>query len=284
MRKATVRAITTSAAVSHGVEMAAMVSATAAEALRTRRDPAVVAQKKVRAARRRVRGWSIGAVGSGALAATGAVTMFEEGVDGGAVGAMILLTALFIWCVVGIVRASIDLRARKKVVTALPVASPKRPAVAGEIRPEMGRLDGYSDGLRQLVAMIGIVEQDPGVRALRDEILDAADTSEARLRRQALDLTGLIKAQRTAPPTAQAQLDGPIDTLRTQIRHGVSSYGELVNAASEAVAASRQLADQTGAAAVAGQLGMAGSLHPELGQSIDQLRSLAAGMREITGG
>ena len=281
MRKASVRAITTSAAVSHGVEMAAMVSATAAEALRTRRDPAVVAQKKVRAARRRVRGWSIGAVVSGALAATGAVTMFEEGVDGGAVGAMILLTALFIWCVVGIVRASVDLRARKKVVSALPVASPQRPAVAGEIRPEMARLDGYSDGLRQLVSMIGIVEQDPGVRALRDEILSAADTSEATLRRQAIDLTGLIKAQRTAPAAAQAQLDGPIDALRAHIRSGVTSYGELVNAASEAVAASRQLADQTGQ--TPGQLATPGSLHPELGQSIDQLRSLAAGMREITG-
>ncbi len=282
MRKATVRGLTTGAAVAHGVEMAAMVSATASEALRTRRDPAVVAKRKVRAARRRVRGWAAGGVVSGALAATGTVTVIDEGPEAGAVGGMILLIALFIWCVVGVVRAAVDLRARKAVLASLPVAAPPRPAVAAEVRPEMARLDGYSDGLRQLVGMIGIVEDEPGVRALRDEIISAADTSEATLRRQAQDLTGLIKTQRSAPPAAKAQLDGPIDALRSHIRHGVTSYGDLVSAASEAVAASRQLADQTGGAPAAGQLGRTDSTHPELGRSIDQLRSLAAGMRELS--
>lgn len=282
MRKATVRGLTTGAAVAHGVEMAAMVSATASEALRTRRDPAVVAKRKVKAARRRVRGWAAGGVVSGALAATGTVTVIDEGPEAGAVGGMILLIALFIWCVVGVVRAAVDLRARKAVLASLPVAAPPRPAVAAEVRPEMARLDGYSDGLRQLVGMIGIVEDEPGVRALRDEIISAADTSEATLRRQAQDLTGLIKTQRSAPPAAKAQLDGPIDALRSHIRHGVTSYGDLVSAASEAVAASRQLADQTGGAPAAGQLGRTDSTHPELGRSIDQLRSLAAGMRELS--
>ena len=282
MRKATVRGLTTGAAVAHGVEMAAMVSATASEALRTRRDPAVVAKRKVKAARRRVRGWAAGGVVSGALAATGTVTVIDEGPEAGAVGGMILLIALFIWCVVGVVRAAVDLRARKAVLASLPVAAPPRPAVAAEVRPEMARLDGYSDGLRQLVGMIGIVEDEPGVRALRDEIISAADTCEAILRRQAQDLTGLIKTQRSAPPAAKAQLDGPIDALRSHIRHGVTSYGDLVSAASEAVAASRQLADQTGGAPAAGQLGRTDSTHPELGRSIDQLRSLAAGMRELS--
>ena len=282
MRKATVRGLTTGAAVAHGVEMAAMVSATASEALRTRRDPAAVAKRKVKAARRRVRGWAAGGVVSGALAATGTVTVIDEGPEAGAVGGMILLIALFIWCVVGVVRAAVDLRARKAVLASLPVAAPPRPAVAAEVRPEMARLDGYSDGLRQLVGMIGIVEDEPGVRALRDEIISAADTSEATLRRQAQDLTGLIKTQRSAPPAAKAQLDGPIDALRSHIRHGVTSYGDLVSAASEAVAASRQLADQTGGAPAAGQLGRTDSTHPELGRSIDQLRSLAAGMRELS--
>lgn len=282
MGKATVRASTTKAAVAHGVEMAAMVSATAAEAMRTRRDPAVVAARKVKAARRRVRVWTAGAVFFGAVAVTGTVTVIDEGVEAGAVGGMILLIALFIWCVVGIVRAAVDVRARKSVLAALPVAAPQRPAVAGEIRPEMARLDGYSDGLRQLVGMIGIVEDEPGVRALRDEIISAADTSEATLRRQALDLTGLIKAQRSAPPAAKAQLDGPIDALRSHIRQGVTSYGDLVSAASEAVAASRQLADQAGGAPPGGPAGAPGPRHPELARSIDQLRSLAAGMRELT--
>lgn len=283
MRKATVRGLTTSAAVAHGVEMAAMVTATAAEALRTRRDPAVVAQRKVKVARRRLRGWTAGGVISGALAATGTVTVIDEGPEAGAVGGMILLVALFIWCVVGVVRASVDLRARKAVLAALPVAVPQRPAVAAEIRPEMARLDGYSDGLRQLVGMIGIVEDEPGVRALRDEVINAADTSEATLRRQAVDLTGLIKTQRSAPPAAKAQLDGPIDMLRSHIHRGVTNYGDLVSAASEAVAASRELADRTGGAPPAGQLTATDPLHPELGKSIDQLRSLAAGMRELSG-
>ena len=41
MKKAAAAALTTSAAVAHGVELAGQVSATAAEMLRTRRDPAV---------------------------------------------------------------------------------------------------------------------------------------------------------------------------------------------------------------------------------------------------
>jgi hypothetical protein len=287
MNKDTARALASSASVAQGVELVTAVGATAAEAMRARRDPAVVAGKKVRAARRRAQAWTAGAIVSGAVAATGTVTVIEEGLEAGAVGAMIFLVALFLWCVVGVVRAVVDLRARKKVLAALPAAAPQRPVVAGEIRPEMARLDGYSDGLRHLVGMIGIVEQDPGVRALRDEILDAADTSEARLRKQAMDLTGLLRARRSAPPAARVQLDGTVEVLRAQIHDGVAGYGELVSAASEAVAASRQLADQAGrpstAPSAVGPLGP-GTLHPELEQPIDQLRSLAAGMRELTQG
>lgn len=269
--------------------MATLVGATAAEAMRTRRDPAVVARKRRRAAKRRVRAWSAGAVGSGALVATGMVTVVAEGLTAGAVGAMILLVAVLVWCIVGIVRASVDVRARNRVIAALPAASPPRPAVAGEIRSEMARLDGYSDGLRHLVGMIGIVDDDAGVRALRDEILDAADTSEARLRRQATDLSGLLSARRGAPPEAKARLDATAGLLRAQIHAGVAGYGELVSAASEAVAASRNLADHVGPPGPAslemlGGPATGGSLHPELEHPIDQLRSLAAGMRELTQG
>lgn len=272
-----------SAVVAQGVELVTMVGATASEALRTRRDPAVVARKKVRAARRRTQAWTAGAIVSGAVAATGTVSVITEGVEAGAVGAMIFLVALFIWCVVGIVRGAVDLRKRKATLAALPAAAPSRPVVDGVIRPEMARLDGYSDGLRHLVGLIGIVDQDQGVRALRDEILSAADVAEARLRQQAVDVTGLVQASRAAPPAARGQLDGTIDVLRAQIRDGVAGYGELVSAASEAVAASRGLADQTARQGVDGRTGP-GGLHPELEQPIDQLRSLAAGMRELTRG
>jgi len=295
MRKATVAALTTNAAVAHGVDLAGQVSATAAEMMRARRDPAVVAQKKRRAAQRRVRAWSAGAIGSGAATAGAAVSIAEGGVAAGPVVIMVVLIAVLIWCIVGVVKASVDLRTRKRVVAALPPPAPTRPAVAGEIRPEMNRLDGYSDGLRQLVGMIGIIEDDAGVRELRDEILDAADASEARLRRQAMDLTGLLRAKRSAPPGAARQLDATADLLRRHIREGVAGYGELVSAASEAVAASRNLAEKTGRDSTAVALtdagidegthsGPAGSLHPELERPTDQLRALAAGMRELTQG
>jgi len=289
MKKAGARALTTtSATVAHGIDLAGQVSATAAEMMRTRRDPAVQAQKKVRAARRRVTAWSGGAAVGAAFTATGALIIADGGAAAGGVWALILFVALLIWCIVGIVRAAVDLKVRKRVVAELPAAAPARPAVAAEIRPLMARLDGYSDGLRQLVGMIGITQDDPSLRQLRDEILGAADVSEARLRRQATDLTGLLRARRTAPPEAATQLTATADVLRGQIQHGVADYGELVSAASEAVAASRNLADHgSGPGPVSlstSATQIPGTLHPELEQPIDQLRSLAAGMRELTQG
>lgn len=288
MKKAGSAALTTGAAVANGMELAGQVSATAAEMLRTRRDPAVQAQKKRRAAKRRLAAWSAGAVVSGAVAATGTVEVIQGDNSGGAIGAMVFLVAILIWCIVGVIRASVDLRARNRVIAALPAVSPARPAVAGEIRPEMARLDGYSDGLRQLVGMIGIVDGDPSMRQLRDEILSAADVSEARIRQQAMDLTGLLKARRSAPPAAAQQLDPTVDSLRRHVRDGVAGYGELVSAVSETVAASRQLSDQQAHPHAVSMTKAAATddpaLHPELDQPIQQLRSLAAGMRELTQG
>jgi len=290
MRKAAVRALTTNAAVASGIDLAGQVGATAAEMLRVRRDPAVIARKKRRAAKRRVQVWSGGVVGSGAATAVVAVTVLPAGVSAGAVLALIFLAALFVWCVVGAVRAAAELRARTRAVAALPPPSPARRAVAAEVRPEMARLDGYSDGLRHLVGMIGIVDDDPGVRALRDETLSAADASEARLRQQAVDLTGVLKARRAAPPGTTEQLDAAAEVLRRQLRAGVAGYGELVSAAGEAVAASRRLADQAGGSgapalpASASSASVREAQHHELEQQVDQLRSLAAGMRELTQG
>jgi len=287
MRKAAVRALMTNAAVGHGADLAGQVGATAVEMMRTRRDPAVIAERRRKAARRRLRAWTAGAIVTGAVATTGAVQVFDGvgTVDGGAIGALVFLVALLAWCIVGIVRSSIDLRARTRMAAALPAPQPPRPAVAGAIKPEMGRLDGYSDGLRQLVGMIGIVDDDAGVRNLRDEILAAADTTEARLRRQAMDLTGVLRARRSGPAEAVPQLDATAQSLRRQIHRGVDGYGALVSAASEAVAASRALADQggvTGLPSAGGQLGSGTAPQGELQNPTDQLRALAAGMRELT--
>jgi hypothetical protein len=269
-------------AVGRSAEVVSQVSATAAEVMRARRDPAVIAEKKRRAAKRRVTAWSAGAVVSGAGAAGVATTLVQSGAGTVPVVAIVFLVALLLWCVAGVVRAATDLRTRTKAIAALPPPAPPRPAVAGEIRPEMARLDGYADGLRHLLGMIGIVE-DANVRSLRDEIVSAADASEARLREQAISLTGLLKARRSAPPEARAQLDTTVGMLTRQIHSGVANYGELVSAASDAVAASTTLAHQTGGPGRPGtSLAKPDARNPELNHSIDQLRALAAGMRELT--
>ncbi len=292
MRKATVRALTTSDAVAQGVELATIVGATATEALRSRRDPSVVARKRQRAAKRRVRVWTAGAVVSGAATAGGVVVIASSGVSSAPVVLMVIFVALLVWSIAGVVRSASDLRARNRIVAALPAPSPPRRPVAGRIRPEMGRLDGYSDGLRHLVGMVGIVDDDAGVRELRDEILAAADATEARLRRQAADLTGVLRARRNAPRETAAQLDATADLLQRQITDGVAAYGHLVSAASEAANASSSLADRAahpGIAAVSRTATPAltrapQAPHAELEQPIDQLRALAAGMRELTDG
>jgi hypothetical protein len=132
--------------------------------------------------------------------------------------------------------------------------------------------------------MIGIVD-DASVRVLRGEIVSAADASEARLRQQAVTLTGLLKARRSAPPEAAKQLDATAGVLTRQIHEGVANYGLLVSAASDAVAASTTLAEQSGQGRSGGvSLTKSGtnSNYAELDHSIDQLRALAAGMRELT--
>ena len=260
-------------AVGQGIELVGQVSATAAELMRTHRDPATVAERRRRAARRRVQAWSAGAIVSGTLAITGLFTLLEDGASAGAVGALFFVTAVLLWCMVGVVRAVADLRQRTRVVRSIPPPQPARPAVAGAIRREMRRLDGYSDGLRQLVGMIGVVE-DADLRSLRDEILRSADGAEARLRADAASLTVVLRTRRSAPVDAAEQLDATADHLRREIVAGVDGYGELLSAASDAVSASRALS-------AGGATPASGS---QLQGSADRLRALAAGMRELTQG
>src|SRR5664279_1926114 len=282
MRRTAGRAMMTTAAVGHGVDLAGQVGAAAAEMIRVRRDPTVQARKRRRAASRRLKAWSAGAIVAGAVTATGVASVVgDEGWTSGAVGAMVFLVAILVWCIIGIVRASVDLRVRTRALNALPAPQPARPVVAASIRPEIDRLDGYSDGLRQLVGLIGIVHDDADVRRLRDDILAAADSAEAGLRRQAQDLTGVLRVRRAAQPDATAAL------MRRQIHDGVDGYGGLVLAASEAVAASRALAEHGGlggARLPTGQLPPGAISHGELQSPTDQLRALAAGMRELTRG
>jgi hypothetical protein len=276
MRKAAIRALMTRAAgggraLDKGGELVNQATASASEFLRTRRDPASIAERKRRAARRRVTAWSAVAVIGAALEAYEITTMTSKGVDGGGIAAAILFGAILVWGVVNLVRAAGDLRARSKVVRSLPAPQPVRRPVAAPVRGLMNQLDGYSDGLRHLISMVG-VSREGGVRELRDDTLAAADLAEQRLRDQAQEYTGLLRTRSNAPAAARSGLGGTADQLLGEIERGVAAYGELVTATTETVAASRDLA-----------AGLPGT-DVELRDRSDQLRALAAGMRELTHG
>ena len=259
-------------AVDRGADLVNQVSVTASEYLRNRRDAGVIAEKRRRAARRRLTLWAAVSVVTLALVLTEVTDVVRSEVTGGAIFALVILGALLIWGIVGSVRAARDLSRRSKVVRDLPPPQPKRPAVAAPIRDDMAKLDGYSDGLRHLVGLIGVAQDDAGLLAMRNDILAAADDAEARLRRQAVEFTGLVRARTTAPEAARAGIGSTADDLRRQIQSGVASYGDLVTAAGETVAATRALA--AGAPAARADEQLAGHA--------DQLRALAAGMRELT--
>lgn len=267
MRKATVRATTSRQAIGRSLLLANSVSGAATEALRVRRDPAVVALRRRRAAVRRTRIWGAGTVASGAVGTAWAINLASGGVTATGIGFLILAVAVLIWCAAGLARAVGDLRARTRDVRALPPPQPARQTVAPVLAPQMAQLDGYSDGLRSLLGMIG-VEGETSTRTLRADILSSADAVEVRLRRRAAELTRVLHAREIAPADARTGLEDTARLLAEEIRDGVAEYGRLVGAAGETVAASRSLAPQS----------------PDLGESTEQLRALAIGMRELTSG
>jgi hypothetical protein len=290
MRKSAVEMWTSGAVVEQSLDLAAQVGATAAEAVRTRREPAQVARRRQRAARRRTRSWAAGTV---VTVAGGAAVVAIGGLSGPAIAALIVLSLVLTLCVARGIRAAGDLRTRNRVVNALPPPSPRRAPVAGELRAPMARLDGYSDGLRRLVGMIGLVEDDT-VRAVRDEVIAAADATERRLRDRAAEASTLIRARRRAAADVGDQLDGTIAQMRREIEDGVAAYGRLVAAANEAAHATRSLAQGAPGPPALGAPVPAPVARavapppapdrgaPELVERIDQLHALAAGMRELT--
>jgi len=305
MRKTAAEMWSSGVVVEQGLDLAAQVGTTAAEAVRSRREPAQVARRRQRAARRRLRAWSAGTV---VTVAGGAGVIAIGGMSAPAIVALIFLSLVLTLCVVRGIRAAGDLRTRKRVVNALPPPAPRRVAVAGELRAPIARLDGYSDGLRRLVGMIGLVEDDT-VRSVRDDVIAAADATERQLRDRAAEASTLIRARRRAAADVAGQLDGTIAALRQEIENGVAGYGRLVAAANEAAHATRSLAQGAPATPAPGALPAAPSAPggptdaapapsstpgdvahpvapiwgaPELAERTDQLHALAAGMRELT--
>lgn len=255
-------------AAGQGADLFGQAAATAAEVVRSRREPSVVAERRRVAARRRCSAWSVAAVVLASLGTYGAIGAFSGHGDAADFAALVLVVGLLVWCVLGAVRAATDLRVRTRIVRRLPPPQPRRYAVASMIRPQMDRLNGCSDSLRELIGMVGIAEDGTTIRSLRDDTLAAADDAETRLRARAAELTALVRAAR-ASGDRRSQA-GIHRALVAEITSGVDGYARLVSAAGQAVTASRQLA---------------GSIPrvDQLADATDRLTALAAGMRELSG-
>lgn len=251
-------------ALSRGVETAALVSSSATEFLRVRRDPAEVAIRRRRAAVRRTNIWGAGVVVGVAGGAALTVGIVHAGVTASAIFSLVLVTALVTWCVFGLVRAAADLRRRSRAVAALPPPQPARRPVAGPIRADIGRLDSYSDGLRQLVSMLP-ADRGRDAPGLRRDVIVSADGAELLLRRQAQEYTGLRKTSAGAPADARPGLEQTAGELAGRIRAGVAQYGSLVAAATETIVATAHLDRAL----------------VDLQEPTERLQALAMGMREI---
>lgn len=264
-------------AVGRSAELVTQASDAASEFVRKRRDPAAVVSRRRRRAKRAAVAYGAAGLGTGAL---GASRLAGE-LSAPTVVIMIVLLLVAAWCLAGAVRNALAMRRADRELSALPAPAPARPAVDPAVRPVMRQLDGYSDGLRRLTGLIGVsaVKDDPSLVALRRDILQSADAAERRLRRQAVDLSGLLRARAAAPAPARADLEATARSLADEIRVGVDGYGQLVTAAGESVAASRALSSSLDPApsSVAGAA-------PGLSEATDRLRALAAGMRELTDG
>ena len=252
------------AAMARGVEAAGIVSASASEFLRVRRDPAEVAYRRRRAAVRRTNIWGAGVAVAAAGGAAVTVGVVQDGLTASTAFTLVLLLAMLIWCTTGLVRAVVELRARSRVVALIPPPQPARRPVAGPIRAEIARLDAFSDGLRQLVSMLPADGDVPSV-SIRREVVGAADTAEQLLRQQAQEYTGIRRTAAGAPPDAVPALTRTGDALAQRITTGVEEYGRLVAAATATVAASSELA----------------VVATGLDGTTERLEALTLGMREI---
>lgn len=254
------------AVMGRSVDIANQVRDTAVEALRARRDPSLIAQRRCVAARRRLVGWSLAGVMLTAVGVAGVVGMMRDGVGAASVGALVLVLGLWVYCVIGSVQAARDLRVRRALVRQLPPPQPARRPVAGALRPLIAQLDAYSDALRHTMAVIDAAGIGGPLGQLRTETLAAADAAEVRLRGRAAEIGALWRA---ATPQTRAEVHAAAAPRRQQLADGVAEYGRLVLAAADVAAASRDLT------VVAHDDGIA--------VATERLVALAAGMRELTG-
>lgn len=258
-------------AVDRGLDAVTAVKDTASEALRVRRDPARVAMRRVRAAKRRLSAWSMAGL---ALIGVGVIPVSDIAAGEVAVtsvGAVALVGGFLVYCVTGSVTAARDLRQRSRIARQLPPPQPDRRAVTASLRPMIAQLSGYSDALRASVQMIGMTSYGAGgdaIRELRNETLTAADAAETSIRAKAAEMTALVRATGHA---STPEIAAACTRLTSEIERGVANYGALVAAASDAAVASGDLAASAPLAAA-----------DDLPVVTQRLTALAAGMREVT--
>ena len=266
--RAAMRLLLSRSALSRGVATAGQVHASASEMMRARRDPSAVARRKHLAAKRRLLIWGLSAAGALGWLVAVVVAVVRDGITAMLVVQLILLGLAVLWLGTGAVRAARDVWTRGRTVAALPPPAPTRRPVSSAARADLDRLGEYSDSLRSLVPLIGATgtADDRSVLRLRREVLEAADAVETRIRVQADELSRLQQAWRSAPVSSRDGLTTAAAGISAQVKQGVSDYGQLVAAASEAVAA-------TSTATSAGRA--------ELTDTADRLRGLARGMAEV---
>ena len=249
-----------------GLDAADQMRSAATEIARVRRDPSAAALRRQAAARRRVQVWGAGTIVGVAGTAAAIATWVTAGFSAAVIFYLLLSLAVLGYCLTGAVRAGRDLRQRRRVTAALPPPQPNRRTVDRSLSPELAQLGGYSDALRQIIGLVGLVD-DASMRSLRGDVIAAADAAEFRLRRLADQLTALLRARRSGPKAPAAGLDTTIATLADQLSCGIEQYGELVSAASESALASRP--------AVAPD--------PALPEATARLRALASGLQALSG-
>ena len=229
------------------------------DAVLRRRDPARLHARRVRHARRAtaVRSAAAGGLGWAAVVAYPAAGLQagEAALGGGA-------------AVLAVSAVSAGLRLYRLRRTPVPTPRPRdrpRPPRPPRDCPARGPLDRLTErerALAGLLAHLGPAGDEP-----RAVALDAA----AGLRELGARTTAVHQARRGAPPESVAGLDAAVEVLVRQLEAGVASYGSLVVAAADAVAASATL--QAGDPV----------LLLRLTEATDSLAGLAAGLRAVAG-
>lgn len=272
LAKLAAKAAMSRSGVAAGVRAAGQVGTAAAELMRSRRDPAVIARRRYRSARQRLWWWLVIAVAGAGATAGFVLSMVHTGVGAMPVVKCAVAALAAAWGGAGAYRAFTDVRRYGRQILALPPPQPARRPVTQAVKAELEQLDNYSDSLRTLVGMIGVTgtSDDRQILRTRREVLDAADEVETQIRAQADELTDLQQAWRGAPAAAREELTTAAAASTARIRTGVAEYGRLVTATSEVVSASGNLRSA------------AGGDRAHLSETTDRLRALAAGMRELS--